>query len=253
MTNGGVVDRSARAHPLTIAVVVPALDEVGNIASLVGELIEQSVDWVIVVDNGSADETAAVAASAGAEVISETRRGYGYACAAGTEAAIERGADLVAYIDADHSSRPDELATLLQPLVDDEADLVLGSRVLGHIEGGAMAPHQRLGNRLSAALMRRLYGLTVTDLGPYRAVRCDLVGSLEMEEMTYGWPTEMTVKCASTGARIVEVPVSWRVRHEGRSKVSGTVKGSILAGYQIVRVTLRHRRGGTTGRWLNRR
>ena len=242
MTGGGV-GGPTRAHAPTTAVVVPALDEAGNIGSLVEELIDQSVDWVIVVDNGSVDETAAVAATAGAKVISEVRRGYGHACAAGTEAAIARGADLVAYIDADHSSRPDELAALLQPLVDDEADLVLGSRALGLIEGGAMAPHQRFGNRLSAALMRRLYGVTVTDLGPYRAIRGSLVERLDMKEMTFGWPTEMTVKCASAGARIVEVPVTWRVRREGKSKVSGTVKGSILAGYQILRVTLRHRLG----------
>ncbi len=242
MTDGGG-SQPARGKPPTTAVVVPALDEARNIESLVAELRDQPVDWVIVVDNGSVDDTAALAAAAGAEVLSERRRGYGRACAAGTKAALERGADLVAYIDADHSSRPDELPSILQPLIDGEADLVLGSRALGSIEGGAMAPHQRFGNRLAAALTRRLYGVTVTDLGPYRAIRADVITHLDMHEMTFGWPTEMTVKCARRGARIVEVPVTWRVRRHGRSKVSGTVTGSVLAGFHILRVTVRHRRG----------
>ena len=252
MTGSGA-DRSTGASGPTTAVVVPALDEAGNVGSLVADLLDRSIEWVVGVDNGSADRTAAVAAAAGALVISEVRRGYGYACAAGTEVAIDLGADLIAYIDADHSSRPDELRALLQPLLDDEADLVLGSRLLGHIEDGAMAPHQRFGNRVAAALMRRLYGVTVTDLGPYRAIRRDLIERLDMKEMTFGWPTEMTVKAAGAGARIVEVPVTWWPRREGKSKVSGTVKGSILAGCQILRVTLRHRRGSARWRRLSRR
>lgn len=221
-------------------VIIPALDEGDNIGAMVAETLLQPVEWVIVVDNGSSDDTAQQAAAAGAIVVSEPRRGYGRACAAGSRTALARGAEVLVFIDGDHSSRPSEIAALLQPLLDDEADLVLGSRVLGQIEPGAMLAHQRFGNRLSAAMMRRLYGVEVTDLGPYRAIRASLFQRLDMTEMTFGWPTEMTVKSARSGARIVEVAVTWSRRKAGRSKVSGTVKGSILAGFHIMRVTLRH-------------
>lgn len=225
--------------PVT-AVIIPALNEAGNLESLIAELSVMPVEWIIVVDNGSTDDTAAVAVRAGAIVVSEPRRGYGFACAAGSRAALERGADLLVYMDGDHSARPAEVTRLLQPLIEGEADLVLGSRALGQVEGGAMAPHQRFGNWLSAWLMRRLYEVPVTDLGPYRAIRAELLVGLELQEMTFGWPTEMTVKSARHGARVTEIPVSWHVRRQGRSKVSGTVKGSLLAGYHILRVTFRH-------------
>lgn len=223
------------------AVVIPALDEAGNIATLVAEL-SPLVDLVVVADNGSSDGTGEVAGEAGAIVATEPRRGYGYACAAGSAAALAHGAEVVAYIDGDHSSVPDEIDLLLEPILGDRADLVLGSRTLGHIERGAMPPHQRFGNWLSATLMRVLYRVTVTDLGPYRAIRADLLVSLDMEEMSFGWPTEMMVKAANRTARILEVPVTWRSRREGRSKVGGTVMGSVLAARHILGVTIRHRR-----------
>lgn len=229
----------------TTAVIIPALNEEGNLKSFVAELRAEPVEWIIVVDNGSTDETAAVAREAGAIVVPEPRRGYGFACAAGSQAALERGAELLVYMDADRSSRPNELTRLLQLLIDNEADLVLGSRVLGHIERGAMAPHQRFGNWLSARLLRRLYGVAVTDLGPFRAIRAELFVRLEMQEMTFGWPTEMTVKSARAGARLAETPISWYARREGNSKVSGTVKGSVLAGYHILRVTFRYSRANS--------
>jgi glycosyltransferase involved in cell wall biosynthesis len=222
------------------AVIIPALNEAGNISQLVSDTQQQAVDWVIVVDNGSTDETAVLAQDAGAIVVTERRRGYGYACAAGTAAALQAGADILIYMDGDYSSRPHELPRLRRPIADDEADLVLGSRTLGHIEAGAMPPHQRLGNWLSAGLMSLLYGIRVTDLGPYRAIRADLIQSLEMREMTFGWPTEMMVKAAKQGARLVEVPVSWQRRQSGRSKISGTVRGSILAATTILGVTFRY-------------
>lgn len=225
---------------LTTVVIVPALDEGDNIASLVEAISLQPVECVIVVDNGSSDETAARASAAGAVVVSEPRRGYGYACAAGSAAALARGADVLVFIDGDHSSAPDEMPALLQPLLDDTADLVLGSRVLGRIAAGAMLPHQRFGNWLTAAIMRRMSGLPVTDLGPYRAIRSTLFKRLDMQEMTFGWPTEMTIKGVRCGGRIVEVPVTWSTRKAGRSKVSGTWKGSVLAGYHILRVIARH-------------
>ena len=222
------------------AVIIPALNEAGNIAKLVQETLAQPVDWVFVADNGSTDKTAVLAQKAGATVISEPRRGYGYACAAGTKAALAAGAGILAYLDGDFSSLPIELPCLLAPIKQNQADLALGSRALGHIAAGAMLPHQRFGNWLSARLMSRLYHVAVTDLGPYRAIRADLMRSLEMREMTFGWPTEMMVKAAKGNGRIVELPVSWHVRRSGRSKVSGTLRGSLLAAYYILGVTLRY-------------
>ena len=223
-----------------ITVVIPALDEAGNLAVVVAALLAEPIDRVVVVDNGSTDDTAAIARAAGADVITETRRGYGFACAAGTRAAFESASQVVVYIDADQSSLASEISRLLGPLASGEADLVLGSRTLGTVEAGAMGVHQRFGNWLTAAIMRRLYRVSVTDLGPYRAIRADLLQSLAMSEMTFGWPTEMMVKSARRGARIVEVPVTWRTRNAGESKVSGTIKGTILAGFYLLSVTVKH-------------
>ena len=225
---------------MNVAVIIPALNEAGNISNLVKEIQEQGINFVIVVDNGSTDETGRLAKEAGAHVVNEPRRGYGYACAAGTALALEMGAELLVYIDGDYSSLPAEMPRLLTPLREGKADLVLGSRTLGDIATGAMPPHQRFGNWLSSRLMSQLYGIPITDLGPYRAIRADLLRSLEMREMTFGWPTEMMVKAAKQKMRLLEVPVSWHSRRSGKSKVSGTVRGSILAAYYILGVTLRY-------------
>lgn len=226
---------------MKVAAIIPALDEAGAIADVVADTLPR-VDWVIVADNGSSDETAVRAAAAGADVISEPRRGYGYACAAGSAAALAHGADVLVYLDGDYSSLPAELPRLLAPFAADQADLVLGSRTLGHIAGGAMLPHQRFGNQLASRLMAALYGVPVTDLGPYRAIRAPLLAALDMREMTFGWPTEMMVKAAKQGARLVEVPVSWHPRRAGQSKVSGSLRGSVLAAWYILGVTLRYAR-----------
>lgn len=225
---------------MDVAVVIPALNEAGNISALVAQTLAQPVSAVIVADNGSTDDTARLARQAGAQVVHEPRRGYGFACAAGVAAEAAANADVLVFLDGDFSCRPAELPALLAPLRQNRADLVLGSRVLGQIAPGAMPPHQRFGNWLTARLINRLYGLTVTDLGPYRAIRRPLLQSLGMREMTFGWPTEMTVKVARRRARIVEVPVSWLPRRAGRSKISGTTKGTVLAAYYILGVTLRH-------------
>jgi glycosyltransferase involved in cell wall biosynthesis len=222
------------------AVIIPALNEAGNIARLVQETLQQPVNLVIVVDNGSTDDTAAMASKVGATVIFEPRQGYGFACAAGTAFAISEGAELLVYMDGDFSSLPGEIARLLEPIQSNRADLVLGSRTLGHIASGAMMPHQRFGNWLSARLMSWLYQVKVTDLGPFRAIRANLLRDLHMQEMTFGWPTEMMVKAARHKGRVVEVPVSWHMRRRGQSKVSGTLRGSLLAGYHILGVTLRY-------------
>ena len=222
---------------MNVDVIIPALNEAGNIAQLVREAAKQPVARVIVSDNGSTDGTGALAAEAGAHVVTEPRRGYGYACAAGVAAAT---ADILLFLDGDFSSLPEEMPGLFLPVQQGRADLVLGSRVLGQILPGAMPPHQRFGNWLTSALMRRLYTVAVTDLGPYRAVRRDLLLQLNMQEMTFGWPTEMMVKCARLGVPILEVPVSFAPRRAGQSKVSGTLRGSVLAAYYILGVTLRY-------------
>ena len=199
----------------------------------------QAVDEVIVVDNGSSDATAAVAAAAGAVVVVEPRHGYGYACMAGSAAAH---GDILVYLDGDGSFLPAEMPRLIEPLCADVADLVLGSRVLGHIAAGAMPPHQRTGNWLAASLMRGLYRVQVTDLGPYRAIRRDLLGELDMLRDDVRLAHGDDGEGGPTGARIHEVPVSCLARTWGRSKVGGNLRGSMLAAYRILSVTLRYAR-----------
>jgi glycosyltransferase involved in cell wall biosynthesis len=221
-----------------IAVVIPALNEAGNIGRLVAEVLETIPAQVVVVDNNSTDATAQEACAAGAQVLSEPRRGYGYACAAGVAAV--QGADIVAFLDGDYSFMPADLPVLLRPILDNKADLVLGSRWLGYIEPGSMPFQQRAGNWLVARLMNLLYGLALTDLAPYRAIRRPLLTELDMQEMTYGWPTEMMVKAAKRGAQLVEVPVSFHRRQAGSSKISGTLRGTVLAAWYILGITLRY-------------
>ena len=225
---------------MSTAVIIPALNEAGIIAAVVCDSLTQDIDWVIVADNGSTDETAEIARQAGALVVSVPRRGYGYACAAGTDKAIELGATVLVYIDGDYSSVPGEMSRLLDPIRENKGDLVLGSRALGTIGKGAMPPHQKFGNILSSWLVSKLYDIEVTDLSPYRAIRTDLIRELGMCEMTFGWPTEMMVKAARNGARIIEVPVSWNRRVAGHSKVGGNLRGSLLAAYYILGVTIRY-------------
>ncbi|MBI1879629.1 MAG: glycosyltransferase [Chloroflexi bacterium] len=231
-------------HLANVTVIIPALNEAGNIQRLVAEVLNTLPVKIVVVDNGSTDATAAEAQAAGAEVVYQPRRGYGYACAAGLAAAAHH-AEILAFLDGDYSFLPAELPIVLEPVLTGQADLSLGSRQRGFIAAGAMPPHQRFGNWLVSRLMNTLYGLTITDLGPYRAVRCSLLQELNMQEMTFGWPTEMIVKAARRGARIVEVPVSYHNRRAGRSKVSGTVRGSLLAAWFILGVTLRYAWGAT--------
>ena len=226
---------------MRVTVIIPALNEAGCIGDLVGAVRGQPIQEVIVVDNGSSDDTAGAARQAGARVVVETRRGYGYACAAGAAAAGPE-AEVLVFMDGDFSFAPDEMPRLLAPLQAGTADLVLGSRTLGSIEAGSMPPPQRFGNWLVARLMRWQYSLAVTDLGPYRAVRRELLAALDMREMTFGWPTEMIVKAARRRARVVEAPVSYRSRRAGKSKVSGTIKGTVLAGTVILGTTFRYAR-----------
>jgi glycosyltransferase involved in cell wall biosynthesis len=228
---------------VNVAIIIPAHNEESPLPGVLAEIPAEASDGVIVVDNRSTDRTAEVARQAGVQVVSEPRPGYGYACAAGVRAAMDRSAGVLVFLDGDGSFDPAQIADLLGPIAAGQADLVLGSRPAGEMEPGAMPPHARFGNWLVARLMRLLYGLRVTDLGPFRAIRADLLAQLGMREMTYGWPTEMMVKAARRGARIVEVPVRYRVRRGGRSKVSGTLRGTLLATCAILFVTLRHALG----------
>mgnify|MGYP001821339651 FL=1 len=228
---------------MNVAVIIPARNEEIPLPGVLAEIPHGVAEVVIVVDNGSTDRTAVVSRQSGAVVVGEPRAGYGFACAAGVRAAQERGAEVLVFLDADGSFDPAQIPDLLAPIEAGQADLVLGSRLAGGMEPGAMPPHARFGNWLVARLMRQLDGLQVTDLGPFRAIRADLLAQLEMQEMTYGWPTEMMAKAAKRGARVVEVPVRYRVRRGGRSKVSGTVRGTVLATYFILFVTLRYALG----------
>jgi glycosyltransferase involved in cell wall biosynthesis len=222
---------------MDVSLIIPALNEAACIGPLLAELPPGLAQQVLVVDNGSTDDTATAARRAGAQVVSEPRRGYGAACATGVAAAT---GDVLVFMDGDGSFIPGELERLLAPIVLGVADLALGSRLRGGMTPGAMPPHQRFGNWLIARLMYLLYGVRLTDLGPFRAVRREFLTALDMRERTYGWPVEMIVKAACHGARIVELPVSYRPRMAGRSKVGGTVHGTVLATYRILRTTLRY-------------
>lgn len=223
--------------PVQISVVIPALNEDESIGQVLAAIPGENLLEILVVDGGSSDGTAAIAETGGATVISQPRRGYGYACASGLAAA--RG-EIVVFMDADGADDPQDISELVAPLLDRKAEMVLGSRLAGHVESGAMAWHQRTGNRLSAWLIHRLYGLPLTDLSPFRAVLRDKLQALDMQEMTYGWPTEMIAKAARHGWRIQEIPVGYRNRLGGKSKISGTWKGSVLATYFILRTIVRY-------------
>lgn len=221
----------------TISLIIPALNEADCLPALLAEVPHALLHEIIVVDNGSTDGTAAVARAAGVLVVSEPRRGYGYACAAGVAAAT---GTILVFMDGDGSFMPQELTRLIAPIHQGMAGLVLGTRLRGVMRAGAMPPHQRFGNHLVAWLVRRLYRVELTDLGPFRAIRRDLLAQLHMQEQTYGWPIEMMVKAAKRQARLLEVPVTYRPRLAGQSKVGGTVRGTILATYKILRVTFRY-------------
>jgi glycosyltransferase involved in cell wall biosynthesis len=222
---------------MRIAVIIPAVDEEAAIGLVVGKVPRGLVEEVIVVDNGSADRTAEVAARAGARVVREPRRGYGAACLAGARAAGE--ADVLVFLDGDLSDDPAELPAVVGPVLEGRADLVVGARVPERAEPGALPSHQRLGNGLVTALLRALYGLRLRDIGSFRAVRGEAFRALGMAHMTYGWPVEMIVKAAKRGYRVVNVPVACR-RRVGRSKVGGTLRGSLLAGTHLLFTTLRY-------------
>lgn len=222
---------------MPVSLIIPALNEAECLEPLLSEVPTGMVQQVIVVDNGSTDNTAQVAQAAGAMVVREPRRGYGFACAAGT--AVAQG-DVLAFMDGDGSFMPGELLNLLAPLSSGKADLVLGARRAANANKIVMPPHQRFGNHLFVWLLRLRFGLILTDLGPYRVIQRDLLLDLAMQEHTFGWPLEMIIKTARRGAHIIELPVTYRPRLAGQSKVGGTLRGTILTAYRFTSVMLRY-------------
>jgi glycosyltransferase involved in cell wall biosynthesis len=241
-------DHLNRDH-VRVSVIIPTHNEAQSIALVLADLPSDLTTEVIVVDSNSNDGTPEIAAKMGARVVQEPRRGYGRACLTGLAAA--NSPDVVVFLDGDYSDRPSELPILLAPIIDGpaegRADITLGSRLHAVRSAGALPWHQAFGNRLAASLIKVLYGLKISDLGPFRAGRADVLRALALEETTYGWAVEMILKGALGGYRVVEVPVSYYPRI-GKSKISGTLKGTVGAGWfilsLIVRYYLRGRRAG---------
>ena len=222
---------------LDATLVIPALDEEESLGYVLEAVDMDLLSEIILVDGGSSDRTIDIAREHGARVVQEPRRGYGRACATGV--AHAQG-EIVIFLDADGADDPSQIPNLITPIIKEGVDMVLGSRLAGNIYPGAMPWHQKFGNQLSARLIRLIYGLPISDLSPFRSVLRSKLLELDMQEMTYGWPTEMITKSARKGWRIQEVPVDYHPRIGGRSKISGTVRGTILATYYILRTIIKY-------------
>lgn len=233
---------------LEVIVLIPALNEEAALPGVLAAIPAAGDGWRVrerlVVDNGSTDRTAEFARAAGVRVISAPRRGYGAACLAGLAALRSAPPDVVAFLDADHSDDPGELPQLLAPLTSNVADLVIGSRVLGRHEPGAFTPVQAFGNRLATALLPVPGGIRFTDLGPFRAIRWAALERLGMRDRDYGWTVEMQARAVRAKLRCTEVAVSYRRRPTGRSKIAGTLRGTLGAGWKILYTLARVRLGG---------
>ena len=231
---------------MRVSVIIPTRNEARAIGRVLADLPADLITEVLVVDNHSSDGTPEIAARMGARVVREPRRGYGRACLTGL--AHTSAPDVVVFLDGDYSDRPVELPRLLAPISDGRADITLGSRLTGPRMPGALPWHAAFGNRLAAGLISLLFGQRITDLGPFRAARADVLRVLTLEETTYGWAVEMILKGALRGFRIVEVPVSYHSRI-GKSKISGTISGTVGAAWfifsRILRYYFRRRRAVT--------
>ena len=226
-----------------ILVIIPAFNEAESIGKVVQDIPKGLVQEVVVVNNSSTDQTEENALAAGATVVRESQKGYGFACLRGIAHASAKPEaeqpDIIVFIDGDYSDYPDQMGELVQPIIEEDYDMVIGSRSLGNREKGAMAPQQVFGNWLATRLMRLFYGVRYTDLGPFRAIKYDKLMALGMQDQTYGWTVEMQLKAAKKKYRTTEVPVHYR-RRIGVSKITGTVKGTILAGYKIIYTIFRY-------------
>ncbi|WP_452229712.1 glycosyltransferase family 2 protein [Lacinutrix sp. MEBiC02404] len=217
-----------------IKVIIPAYNEQDSIANVIHD-IPKMVDEVIVISNNSTDATEANAKNAGATVLKENRKGYGYACLKGMDyiSKQESKPDIIVFLDGDYSDYPEELTKIIQPILEDNIDFVIGARVKELRETGSMTPQQIFGNWLATFLMKLFFGAKFTDLGPFRAIKYDTLLNLNMEDKTYGWTVEMQLKALKQKLTYLEIPVNYRNRI-GVSKVSGTVKGSVFAGIKIL-------------------
>lgn len=222
----------------SVAAVVPCLDEEASIAGLVHEILAQQVDEVIVVDNGSTDKTTEQARAAGARVVSQPARGYGRACATGL-AAVRPGTEIVCFMDGDGSDVPDFLPAVVRPIVANEADFVMGSRLRGRREPGSMTAQQIVAGWLAGLMLRLTYRVRFTDMSPFRAMRVDRLRALNMTEQTYGWNLEMQMRVAAAGLRTLEIPVDHRRRQGGVSKVSGNPSAGLKAAWKIASTFVR--------------
>ena len=218
-----------------VDVIIPAFNEENSVGNVVRDIPNWLVREIIVVNNNSTDDTAMNAKNAGATVLTEPDMGYGNACLKGIDhvSRKQKKPDIIVFLDADYSDYPEEIIDVIAPIMDQNMDMVIGSRALGDLEKGAMTPQQIFGNLLATFLLKLFYGVTYTDLGPFRAIRYNSLVALGMKDKTYGWTVEMQVKAAKQKMNTCEVPVNYRVRI-GFSKVSGTVKGTIGAGYKII-------------------
>ena len=219
---------------MTVDVLIPVLDEERSIGKVIGDLPRERLRTVVVVDNGCRDRSPQIAGDAGAVVVKQPQRGYGAACLAGIAHLRDSGdpPEILVFLDGDYSDFPEELPQVIAPIERGDADLVIGSRLLGNVSSDGLLPHTRFGNWLAGTLIRLLYGVKTTDLGPFRAIRWDALMRMQMEDEDFGWTVEMQAKAARLKMRYVEVPVSYRPRI-GTSKITGTLSGSIKAAIKI--------------------
>jgi glycosyltransferase involved in cell wall biosynthesis len=219
-------------HNPKISVIIPALNEEESIGQVLNDIPGEIVEEVIVVDNGSNDNTVTVAKDLGASVILEPLKGYGAACLRGISM-LKQDTDIVVFLDADYSDYPQDLHTVVKPIINDNAEMVIGSRMSGAREKGALLPQAIFGNKLATFLIRLFWGFKYTDLGPFRAIKYKDLLVLNMIDKNFGWTVEMQIKALKKGLRIVEVPVRYRKRI-GKSKITGTVSGTVCAGVKII-------------------
>jgi glycosyltransferase involved in cell wall biosynthesis len=220
-----------------VVVIIPALNEEKSIGKVIADIPGDIVNEVVVVDNGSSDQTLAVVRDSGATALIQPDRGYGNACLKAinyfAEKKLEDQPDIVVFMDGDYSDYPIEISGVIEPIIRQDYDMVIGSRIIGKREKGSLTPQQRIGNLIATFLLRVLYKVKYTDLGPFRAIKFDKLIQIDMQDKTYGWTVEMQIKAAKLGFRSIEVPVSYRKRI-GKSKVSGTVSGVVKAGTKII-------------------
>ena len=229
----GELNQQILIDKMTLGVIIPAFNEALSIKKVLQDLPKDIIEEIVVVNNGSTDDTARIAQQNGAVVLTENRRGYGWACLKGMEYLEKKDIEIVVFLDGDYSDDPKEIIQLIEPIKKNEYEFVVGSRVLGKCQKGSLKAHQIFGNKLATFLIRFFLGGVFTDLGPFRAIKQESLSKLSMKDKTYGWTVEMQIKAVKQNLKYIEVPVSYKPRI-GKSKVSGTIKGSVKAGAIIL-------------------